>query len=104
MNTPNNKRNNNKSYGNKSSKNSLNPNTNINYQEEYIELNEEESNSIEVIGVENSQDNTQSQNFEKLGVSIKFDDSSNNDKDDRNNNGPKGLETNEQIFDKTTQT
>jgi hypothetical protein len=75
MNTSNNKRKNNKSNGHKCSKYSWNQNMNYDVQaEEYIELNEEESNSIKVVGMEYSKDNNQTQNYGKLGENKKYQD------------------------------
>ena len=150
MSASNNKRNYKESKGNKYSKYSEIQNINDDVKEEdYIDLDKEDSNSIEVVGVEYSQGNTQTINYGKLRehkkyqcytkkkvsdeplelisiseekdiafknannvkitgtkLFINFEDSSNNDKNDRNKDEPtKPLvpSKNEKMLDKKAQ-
>ena len=73
--TSNNKKNNRKSKENRYSKYSWSQNINYYVQEEdYIDLNKEDNNSIKVIGVEYSGDNIQTNNYRKLVENKKYQD------------------------------
>lgn len=73
--TSNNKKNNRKSKENRYSKYSWSQNINYYVQEEdYIDLNKEDNNSIKVIEVEYSGDNIQTNNYRKLVENKKYQD------------------------------